>query len=139
MNFILDTCIWRDFYEDRFSKIGRPLGSFANKLLVNILRKRDKILYSEALIWELRLAYEEKEIQDLLQFLILNNTLLRIEITEKDYQEANILSKYRNLPFVDCLNAVHARNHEAILISQDAHMVHELKDIAKASRPEDFI
>ena len=31
--YLLDTSVRRDFYEDRISKIGRPLGKFANDLL----------------------------------------------------------------------------------------------------------
>ncbi|MBW2990556.1 hypothetical protein KY348_02510 [Candidatus Woesearchaeota archaeon] len=63
-------------------------------------------------------------------------TLIRIEITEKENAESVVLSVKRKIPRVDCLNAVHARNHRAILISQDKHIIHGLSDIAKSVRPE---
>jgi len=49
-----DTCIWRDFYEDRLSKTGNPLGLYASDAFVKIIKNKDLILYSESLVWELK-------------------------------------------------------------------------------------
>lgn len=134
--YLLDTCVWRDFYEDRFSKSGRPLGQYATDLFIKILKNKDKIVFSEALIWELKKDYKEKEIYDMLNLLFLNKILVKIEITKEEYSEAKKLAQERNLPFVDCLNAVHARNHKAILVSQDEHYLRSLSDISKTVKPE---
>ena len=40
--YLLDTCIWRDFYEDRFSKINRPLGKYAHDLFMKIIKNKNK-------------------------------------------------------------------------------------------------
>src|SRR3989344_8005590 len=98
--YLLDTCIWRDFYENRFSKVGRPLGKYATDLFMNILKNKDKILFSEALIWELKKDYEEKDVNHMLNLLFLNKTLVRIEITKEEYLEAKKLSQLRNIPFI---------------------------------------
>lgn len=134
--YLLDTCVWRDFYENRFSKFGKPLGQYATDLFIKILKNKDKIIFSEALIWELKKDYKEKEIYDMLNLLFLNKILVKIGITKEEYSEAKKLAQERNLPFVDCLNAVHARNHKAILVSQDEHYLKSLSDISKTVKPE---
>jgi len=48
--YFIDTCIWRDFYEDRFSKSGRHLGKYVTELFIKILKRKDKILFSESII-----------------------------------------------------------------------------------------
>jgi len=137
--YLIDTCIWRDFYENRFSKIGRPLGKYATDLFMKILKDKNKILFSEALIWELKKDYEEKDINDMLNLLFLNKTLERIKITKEEYLEAKKLSKERNLPFIDCLNVIQARNHKVIMVSQDFHYLKNLSDVIKTLKPEQVI
>ena len=137
--YLLDTCIWRDFYENRFSKIGRPLGEYATRLFMKILKDKDKILFSKALILELKRDYGEKDVNDMLNLLFLNKTLERIEITKEEHLEAKKLSQERNIPYIDCLNAIHARNYKAIMISQDDHYFKNLIDITKTIKPEDII
>ncbi len=134
--YLLDTCIWRDFYEDRFSKSGRPLGQYATDLFIKILRNKDKIILSETLIWELKKDYKEIEIYDMLNLLFLNKVLVKIDINKEEYFEAKRLAQERSLPFINCLNAVHARNHNAIIVSQDYHYLKGLSDISKAIKPE---
>ena len=134
--YLLDTCVWRDFYENRFSKIGKPLGEYATDLFMKILKSKNKILFSEALVWELKKDYEEKDINDMLNLLFLNKTLTRIEITKEEHLEAKRLSQERNLPFIDCLNVIQAKNHKALMISQDDHYLKYLTDIVKTLKPE---
>ncbi len=134
----LDTCIWRDFYEDRFSKAGNPLGEYATNAFMKILKKRDKILFSESLTRELSRDYGEKDINDMLNLLFMGGTLIRVEITKEEYQEARELSEKRKLPFVDCLNAVQARNHNAVVVSQDEHFTKNLSDIVEVIKPQEL-
>ena len=134
VKYYFDTCIWRDFYEERFSKSGRSLGKVAERLFWKVLKNKDKILFSETLIWELKKAFGVEEINDMLNLLFVNNVLVRIEILKEEISEAKKLSKERNLPLVDCLNAVQARNHNAILISQDNYYF-QLSDIVNFVKP----
>ncbi len=135
---LIDTCIWRDFHENRFGKSGRPIGKYAADLFMNILKNKDNILFSIALVWELKKDYDEKDINDMLNLLFINKTLLRIDITKEEYKEAKKLSEERNIPFIDCLNAIQARNHKAIMVSRDEHFINNLSDIIKPVRPEDI-
>lgn len=134
--YLIDTCVWRDFYEDRFSKSGNPLGKYATILFLEIIKNKEQIIFSESLIWELKKDYNENEIKDMLSFLLFTKVLINIEITKEEYLEAKKLSQERNIPFVDCLNAIHARNHAAIMVSQDAHFFENLSDIVKPVRPQ---
>lgn len=127
-----------DFYEDRFSKAGNPLGEYATNAFMKILKKRDKILFSESLVRELSRDYGEKDINDMLNLLFMGGTLIRVEITKEEYLEARELSEKRKLPFVDCLNAVQARNHNAVVVSQDEHFTKNLSDIVKVIKPQDL-
>src|SRR4030042_795489 len=115
--YIIDSCIWRDFYEDRVSKSGRPLGKYAYDLFVKILKRGDIILFSESLIRELRKKYSEGEINERLNLLNHIGALTRIAITNDEDAESRGLSAKRKIPRFDCLNAVHARDHGAILVS----------------------
>jgi len=135
--YIIDTCVWRDFYENRTSSGGKPLGDYASEMFVRIIRKNRRILFSEALAKELGKDYSLEEIYNMLNLLFSCNVLLRIEISREEYLEARKLSRERNIPFIDCLNAVQARNHGAIIISQDRHFREKLSDIAETLKPQD--
>ncbi|MBT4824548.1 PIN domain-containing protein [Candidatus Woesearchaeota archaeon] len=134
--YLLDTCIWRDFYQARYSKSGNPLGKYAAKLIAKIVSSKEIIIFSEFLIKELKAGFDENEILNMLNIFFITKTLIKIEIKEHEVYEAESLSEKRNLPFVDCLNAVHARDHNAILVSQDKHIINDLSDIAITKRPQ---
>ena len=136
--YLLDTSVWRDFYEDRFGKTGRPLGKYASDLFMKILNRKDKILFSETLFWELKKDYTQEEIHQMLNFLDLCNVLQKIEIQNEEYKEAKSLAENRDIPLVDCLNAIHARNHKAVMVSQDRHFLKDLVDITNTKRPEEI-
>ncbi len=136
--YLVDTCVWGDFYEDRISKSGKPLGKYASEFFMEVIKSKDKILFSEALTWELKKDYGKKGITDLLNLLVFNGVLVRVEIQKEEYSEAKELSAGRNIPFVDCINAVQARNNNAILVSQDKHFFEKLSDVVKCLRPQDI-
>jgi len=112
------------------------LGKAASDFFVKVFNKT--ILYSDGLIRELKRDYGNETITHLLSLLYFNKTLAKIEITRNEHLESKQLSGKRNLPYIDCLNAVQARNHNAILVSQDKHILNQLADIAQVSRPEDI-
>lgn len=131
-----DTCTWRDFYEDRFSKVGNPLGQYATNAFMKVMKNKDLILFSESLVRELKRDYNEKDINDMLNVLFLSRILISIPITKEEHLEAKSLFQKRNLPYIDCLNAVQARNNKAIMVSQDPHLTKDLIDIVKVIKPQ---
>jgi predicted nucleic acid-binding protein len=139
MIYLVDTCIWRDFYEDRVSKTNAPIGKFASEFFMKVLQRKDTILFSEGLLRELGVDFSKKDINDMLTVFMYSNILMRIDITESDFLEAEKLALERNLPKIDCLNAIHARNYNAVLITRDRHYFENLQDIAFPLKPEQVI
>ena len=74
----------------------------------------------------------------MLRFLQLSNVLILIKIEKEEYFEAKKLAESRDVPLVDCINVIHARNHKAIMVSQDRHFLRDLKDITDTKRPEEI-
>jgi predicted nucleic acid-binding protein len=136
--YFLDTCIWRDFYELRKSKSGRELGLEAELLILKIIKRKDLILFSESLYKELKNDYTLEEINYMFQILFLAKVLVKIDISKDEFYEAKKLAIERNLPFIDCLNAVQARNNQAIMVTQDKHFFESLKDITLAKKPSEI-
>lgn len=137
--YFIDTCIWRDFYEDRLSKSGRNLGKEAADLFMRIIQDKDCILFSESLYWELGKDFDKKDIDDMLNILSFMQLLTRVDITKEEFIEAKKISSKRDIPFVDCLNAVQARNHNAVMVSQDMHFLESLKDIINTKKPSEIL
>ncbi|MFH1209862.1 MAG: PIN domain-containing protein [archaeon] len=133
--YFIDTCIWRDFYENRFSKAGNPLGKYATDFFLKTIKNKDKILFSDTLIIELGSFYNKYEIYNMLNFLFAIELLVKVEITELEFIESKNLCKQRNIPLGDCITAVQARNHNATVITQDNHFFNDLKDIALVEKP----
>ncbi|MBW2965348.1 PIN domain-containing protein [Candidatus Woesearchaeota archaeon] len=134
--YILDTLIWRDFYEDRVNLDGKSLGKPASEVIKKIFRSHATILFSEGLIWELRKRYTDSEISELLNIFFQSGILVRVQITREEHSEAERLASSRKIPLVDCLNAIHARNHNAIVVTRDPHLLNAHSDIAKSVRPK---
>ena len=82
---------------------------------------------------ELSKDYGLPEIQRMLGLI----KIRAIPITKQEFVEARQLSREKDIPFADCLNAVQARNHHAILVTRDHHFFNELKEITPAVKPED--
>ncbi|MBC8501468.1 MAG: type II toxin-antitoxin system VapC family toxin [Nanoarchaeota archaeon] len=133
--YYLDTCIWRDYYENRSDKF-RPLGEWALELLNLIIKNKDEILVSELVIKELGTEYSKGRIKDL--FEINGVTILFIPTLQQQRFEAIKLSQKRKVHASDALHAVLARDNKAILVSRDNHFL-ELLDIVDVKKPEDLI
>jgi len=91
--YLVDTCVWRDFYEDRTSKSGNPIGTYATDFFMKIMRRKDKVLFSEGLARELSIDYNQKDIDDMLNILMKCNVLAKIDIQKAEFLEAKQLSE----------------------------------------------
>ena len=136
--YYFDTCIWRDHYENRYGFGGKPLGEYATKLFIHIIRNKDILLFSEFIIRELKSDFDGGEINDMLNVLFMAGILKRVEVSEENYKEARKIGISRNLHPGDVLHAILARDNNAILVSQDEHH-QRLKDIVEVKKPEQII
>jgi predicted nucleic acid-binding protein len=139
VNYYFDTCIWRDHYENRFGPKGRPLGSYASKLFMQIMINEDIILFSDLLVKELKIAFDQKDVEEMLNILSMMNILRRIDISSEERSEAKKLSSDREVSFGDALHAVLARNNNAILVTQNEKDFKKLIDISEYAKPEHLL
>lgn len=136
--YYFDTCIWRDHYEARLSLSGKPLGEYASKLFAKIIKDKDILLFSDLIVNELKIGFDEEEINNMLNILFVSGILKKVDINKEDFQKAKRIGNERNLPTGDVLHAIIAAKNNAILVSQDKH-IQELQDIVKIKKPEQII
>ena len=136
MKYYVDTCIWRDFHENRSDRF-RPLGEWAFQFFRMIKKTRSKVLYSSLILKELSIVFDKKTILEILSIVNDENLLEKVKINREQYGEAARLNRDRKLPFVDLLHAILARDNNAILVTRDKHF-QQFDDI-EIRKPEDLI
>ena len=131
--FYLDTSIWLDFLEKRGEN-----GERAIKLIQEIINNDCVVFYSVMVLQELKnLEYSDIEIRDI--FSIFKSGNIRIaHIDKRQLEEAERISKERDIPRRDVFHAILSRDNEAIMVTRDRHF-DKLKDITKSILPEDII
>lgn len=134
--YLIDTCVWRDFMEERKNRQGVPLGEHAFACLRKVLAEKANILLCEVLIKELRRKYTREEIEEIFSLLGATGQLRWTEPEPEEVNAAEELSRSRTLPFADCLYAVMARNRGAQVITRDGHFFEKLADITVSKLPE---
>jgi len=134
--YIIDTSIWVDLYEDRKDYNNEPLGNYAFKLLVKIKAKESAIVLTDFLIRELETIYSVAEINGM--FKPFEKIIKKIIATEKQWEEAKKIAKERDVPAGDALHAIVARDNDLILVTRDRHF-RKLEDISKHHKPEELI
>ena len=134
--YIIDTSIWVDLYEDMKDYNNEPLGNYAFKLLVKIKAKESAIVLTDFLIRELETIYSVAEINGM--FKPFEKIIKKIIATEKQWEEAKKIAKERDVPAGDALHVIIARDNNFILVTRDRHF-RELEDISKHYKPEELI
>jgi predicted nucleic acid-binding protein len=135
--YYIDACIWRDFHENRTDKF-RPLGEWAFQLFRLVRETQSKVLYSELVLDELSIAYDEKAIKEIFKIVEDEGLLQKVEIGKEQLKEAAKLKREQNLPFGDALHAIIARDNDAIMVTRDKHF-EDMQRIAEIRKPEDLI
>lgn len=131
--YYFDTSIWIDIYEKRGSN-----GEVAKRLMEKIILDDDHVLYSDAIIIELRkLGFSGYEIGQMVG-IARPDHLQRAHTTRNQIEEAKSVAKQRDVPLRDALHAILARDHEAQLVSRDRDF-EKLKDISRAKNPEELL
>ena len=136
VKFYLDTCIWRDYFENRSDKF-RPLGDWALLIIKKIIEESDLIIFSDLVKEELFIAFSETEIKEILS-IVPEQLLIRIVSSAEQLQESIKLARELKLPKKDVLHAILARDNDAVLISRDKHFS-SLTEQVTIKKPEDLI
>ena len=69
VNYYFDSCICIDHIENRFGTHGRPLGAYASKLFIKLIKNADLLLFSDVIIAELKARFTEEQITDMIGIL----------------------------------------------------------------------
>jgi predicted nucleic acid-binding protein len=136
MKFYLDTCIWRDYFENREDRF-RPLGEWAFKLISKIIEDDDVIIISDHLIRELEKRYSQKEINTILNIVPMQIRVNK-NVEKKHIRHANQIKNKYNIPLADALHAAVAKDNGALLITRDKHLDELYRDY-EINKPEDLI
>jgi hypothetical protein len=134
--YYLDTCIWRDFFENRVCKIHGSLGKYALELLLKIKVEESVVIISDLIIEELAKEGFDKK----LYFYLKKYGLYFEEIisTKKIVEKSKKISLLRNIPKSDVGHCLLAKEKEALLITRDNHFK-KLVDISVYFKPEELI
>lgn len=136
-SFYLDSCIWRDYYENRFGQKGRPIGRSALYFLAKIIEKKEIIFFSELTIKELKSYLLDDNINEMFNILFHSNIMYKISMNKEDYKKAKELAWLRNIPASDAAHAIMAKRNNAILVTRDNHF-EKLKDMVEVKKPEEI-
>jgi len=79
--YYLDTCIWRDYFENRADRL-RPIGDWAFSLIRQIIENEDIVVYSDVVEGELLMDYNSEEVLRIIS-IIPSSLLLKLFITKK--------------------------------------------------------
>src|SRR3989338_2000890 len=135
--YYVDACIWRDFHENREDKF-RPLGEWAFNFLRMVRETKSKVLYSDLIIKELSISYNEKEIKAMFKIIDEGGLLEKVETTREQIKEVMRRKREEKFPFGDLLHAILARDNQAIMVTRDKHF-EEFDRIVEIRKPEDLI
>lgn len=133
--YYIDSCIWRDYLEEREDKF-RPLGEWAFRIIQKIIKDEDVIVISDAIFEELRGFNPNIDIK--ITELVPELCLSYMESSKKQFIEAKNIAKTLKIPINDALHAILARDNQAILITRDKHFL-DLLNIVDVKKPEDLI
>ena len=136
IRYYFDTSIWLDFFVDR-DKPNLPKGKNVQDLINKIINGNNIIIYSDLIIYELTsLGYDKYEVEDLFKPFL--RVLVFLEHNKKQLGKGKDLSAKRNIPLLDAMHSLIARDNNAIMVTRDKHFK-ELLDITKPKRPEELI
>ena len=134
--YLIDTCIWIDFYEDRKDYHSKPLGEYAWRLLTKIRSSYGKVVVTDHIIKELESNYQTSEIRKI--FLPFQSIIEKRYVTDEQIREAKKIGKERRIPMGDILHIVVARDNNLVMVTRDNHFK-DLDDISEHYLLEELI
>jgi rRNA-processing protein FCF1 len=114
------------------------LGKEACNLLKIIFEKDYLILFPNIVYRELAKFHPDDEISGSMRLLYFSGRLIKSRLSKGEINEARMLQKARALPIGDCLIVVHAQKRNAVVVTQDKHILEELSDIVLSKRPREI-
>jgi predicted nucleic acid-binding protein len=132
--FYVDTCIWRDYLENRVDRF-RPLGEWAFEFFKRLVKNSDLLIFSDVVREELLQNMTDLEVEDMLEIVPLK---LRqyVQANNVDSSMAKRIATFHNIHFSDSLHLAIAIRTDSVLVTRDRHFgnvgFHHIK------KPEDL-
>ncbi|MDD3083405.1 MAG: type II toxin-antitoxin system VapC family toxin [Candidatus ainarchaeum sp.] len=118
MNYYVDSCIWIDFFNNRFDGL-KPLGEFAFQFFKKCLKNNNNVLFSKMVVFELKNnGLDFFEISKDFCFI-----LEEVFPSKNDLEKIKSLSIEKQIPFGDAFHYVLSKTNKAILVSRDNHLL----------------
>ena len=131
--YYLDTCIWLDLVEERHDDCMAALLFISQTAVEDSL-----VLFSDVHLWELKkLGFTKEEIANAFKTSSMKN-LRKVHLYREQVKEAGIISSRKEIPRMDVLHAILARDNDAIFVSRDRHFT-RLNDIVETKTPEELL
>lgn len=130
--YYVDTCVWRDHFEERQGLDGRPLGENATIFFTKVIHEKHVIIFSNHLLYELKRTHNTEL---LIYILRAAHCLEKISATEEQKEEAERMSVKRRVGVADCLHAILARDSKSVLITQNIRDFKHFSDFLEVRRP----
>jgi predicted nucleic acid-binding protein len=118
MRYYADSCIWIDFFEERYTI----------DLFEKCLSNNEELLISDILIDELQSYIQTDNLQMIIHLFESKKLLCKVISTNQQRIEAKNIAIERNIPPGDVLHAIIARDNNAVLVTRDKHFK-QLHDI----------
>ena len=137
---LVDSNIFLDYYLDRKSGVV-PIGEFAFQFMKSTIECNYFLILCEESIWEMAAVLnitEEDVFQKVLSGLIVKRKFELINPSPIQKKEAKNISQKRNVPYVDALFAIVARDLRIIVVTRDKHFFEELGDVVSSVKPEEL-
>lgn len=135
-NYYLDTCIWRDYFENRQDRF-RPLGDWTLALIKKIIEKGEFIIYSDLVEEELLIELTTEKIKEMLE-IAPKGIIIKIKAAHEQIKRAEQLARQLQTPRKDTIHMILAMDNNAILVSRDKHF-HEFQRFIVIKKPEDLL
>lgn len=135
--YYIDTCIWRDFAEDRTDG-SRPLGEWARAFLKKAFADRHPLVWSVVVEQELTSVPHRSYILKVRREFEVAGLIVTVSHTYEQLREAAILSRDLRVPLDDALHAVLARDADAVLVTRDTHF-QRLRAAVLSAAPEELL
>ncbi len=130
--YYVDTCVYRDHFEERVGLDGYPLGEFATAFFTKVIQEKHIIIISDHLLHELKHTDNSE-----LLFHILRAAccLRKVIATTEQKEEAQKISTEKEVGVADCLHAILARDHKSIVVTQNIRDFKHFSDFITIIRP----
>ena len=140
-SYYFDSCIWLNIFKKEGDESkGKQYWKIAKELIEKIEALNDKLYVSTIVLKEISFKLEQ-DFEKTIKILKKIECVSIIKTNNEDYEYARSLEKkfeYK-ISFYDCLHIAICKRLNFILITRDAELINQSKNIVETKKPEELI